>query len=221
MIKNIFYFHNINSIGGVESFLWYMAQKYGDRDIAVYYQTGSEEQLRRLRRLVRVVKFEGQIIECEKAFFNYNPDIISWVKAKEYIGVIHADFIAIRGKPFLNPRITKYIGVSKQACESFTKLTGLKCELCYNPIVLEKPRRVLTLISATRLTYEKGKARIEKFAKLLDDSGIPYIWLIFTNDKNVIKNPNIIYKTPELNILDYIANADYLVQLSDSESYRI
>jgi hypothetical protein len=33
----------------------------------------------------------------------------------------------------------------------------------------------LYLVSATRLTKEKGKGRILKLAKAFDDAGIPYI----------------------------------------------
>ena len=32
-MKNIFYFYNINSIGGVESMFYYLAKKYCDKDI--------------------------------------------------------------------------------------------------------------------------------------------------------------------------------------------
>ena len=54
---------------------------------------------------------------------------------------------------------------------------------------------------------------------MLNAAGIPYLWTIFTNDFRVIKNDNIIYMQPRLDIIDYIANADYLVQLSDCEAY--
>jgi hypothetical protein len=53
-------------------------------------------------------------------------------------------------------------------------MTGLPCSLCYNPINVDPPKRILSLVSATRLTKEKGKARIVKLAKALDDAGIPY-----------------------------------------------
>lgn len=56
-------------------------------------------------------------------------------------------------------------------------------------------------------------------SKLLDRENIPYIWYIFTDSGAVINNPNIIYMQPRLDIIDYIANADYLVQLSDCEAY--
>ena len=129
--------------------------------------------------------------------------------------IIHTDK-KYNGKPIkLNSKIDRYIGVSKIVCKHFEELTGVKCELCYNPIFIEKPKKVLKLISATRLTAEKGKNRMIQFASGLEQAGIPYQWLIFTNDTTAIDNPNIVYKQPKMDIIDYIANADYLVQLSD------
>lgn len=58
-----------------------------------------------------------------------------------------------------------------------------------------------------------------RLANLLDEAGIPYIWTIFTNDTNEIVNPNIIYVKPRLDITNYMMDADFLVQLSDCESY--
>ena len=48
---------------------------------------------------------------------------------------------------------------------------------------------------------------------------IPFLWLVFTNDRNAIDNPNVIYMPPRLDIRDFIANSDYLVQLSDTEAW--
>ena len=218
--KNIFYFSNINVIGGVEAFFHYLVKKYQDKDIVVYYKTADQKQLERLKKYIRCIKFNGQHIKCEKAFFNYNPDIIEYVDANEYIQVIHADYKVQSGlSTFTSSKITKYIGVSKLACESFTEVTGKPCELCYNPIILDKPKRVLRLISVTRLTPEKGKPRMIKLAQLLDEAGIPYLWTIFTNDSNAIQNPNVVYMKPKLDIIDYIAANDYLVQLSDCEAF--
>lgn len=216
----ILYFGNINVVGGCESWLFYMVKKYPEKDITVVYKNGDAKQLERLRKYVRCVKYTGQRIQCEKAFFNYNPAIIDNVDAKEYIQVIHADYKVQSGLTnFTSPKITKYIGVSQLACDRFTEVTGKPCELCYNPIILDKPKRVLRLISATRLTPEKGRPRMIKLAQLLDDAGIPYQWLVFTNDTNGIKNPNVIYMEPKLDISNYIASSDYLVQLSDCEAF--
>lgn len=85
--------------------------------------------------------------------------------------------------------------------------------------MLEKPKKVLNLISATRLTEEKGRDRMIKLGNILNNAEIPYLWTIFTNDSRKIQNDNIVYMPPRLDIIDYIANADFLVQLSDCEAY--
>ncbi len=218
-MKNIFYFTHINEIGGIETFFYYLSKKYKDWDITIYYQSGDYKQLNRLKQYVRVKKYQGEKIKCDKAFFNFNLDIIDNIEAKEYIQIAHGDYKAMGIAPNIHKKITKYLGVSKQVCKTFKEITGFDTDLVYNPIMIDKPKKVLNLISATRLTKEKGKNRIIKLANLLDEANIPYLWTIFTDDTNAIKNPNIIYMKPKLNIVDYIANADYLVQLSDNEGY--
>ena len=219
-LNNLFYFSNINSIGGVESFFYYLVKKYQDIDITIVYDTADIKQLKRLQKYVKTIQNKGQKIKCKKAFFNYNSmSIIDNVEADEYIQIIHCDYKALKLRPRLHSKITKYVGVSEQVCKSFKEITGIDCELIYNPIEIDKPKKVLHLISATRLTPEKGKSRIEKLGRMLDSARIPYVWTIFTNDTNAIDNPNIIYMKPKLNIIDYIADADILVQLSDSEAY--
>ncbi len=220
MTKNIFYFHHLNAIGGVENMFYELVKKYKDWDIVIYYDTGSQEQIKRLKQYAEVKRYKkGTIIECEKAFFNYNAKIIDYVNAKDYYMIIHADYKA-QGVPAPNiPKINHYIGVSQAACDSFTELTGKPCQLCYNPITLDPPKRTLRLVSATRLTKEKGKDRMIKLAKALDDANIPYEWTVYTNTKDTIKNPHVIYKNPTLEINGKLKEADYVVQLSDSESF--
>lgn len=216
---NIFYFDRLNKIGGVETFFYEIAKKFCDNDITVFYTYGDLKQIQRLKKLIRVVKYTGQKIKCKKAFFNYNLRPIENIQAERYYEIIHSNYKDLGINPNVHPKIDEYIGVSQSVCDAFTELTGLPCTLCYNPITIEKPKKVLYLISATRLTREKGKDRILKLAKALDDAGIPYIWTIFTNDTKEIKHPRIIFMEPQLNIRDYIAKSDYTVQLSDTEAY--
>ena len=217
---NIFYFDRINKIGGVETFFFELAKKYCNNDITVLYSIGDINQIRRLKKYIRVEKYmSNQTYSCEKVFFNYNLKPIDNINAKKYYEIIHANYKDMKLQPNVHPKIDEYIGVSKSVCQAFTELTGLPCTLCYNPITIEKPKRVLNLISATRLTREKGKDRILKLAEALDNANIPFIWTIFTNDTDAIKHPRIIFMEPQLNIRDYIAKADYTVQLSDTEAY--
>ena len=217
--KNCFYFRYISLIGGIETFFYYLAKKYKNQDIAIIYSEGDYKQIKRISQYVPLIKYKGQKIKCGKMFFNFNIDIIDNVEAKEYIQIAHGDYKSCNIKPNTHPKITKYLGISKVVCDTYKEVTGLDTELCYNPIAIDEPKKVLNLISATRLTYEKGKDRMIKLAEMLDKAQIPYLWTIFTDDTKAIDNPNIIYMKPRLDIINYIANADYLVQLSDSEGY--
>lgn len=218
--NNCFYISHINSIGGIETFFYYLSKNFADKDITFIYRTGDEDQVARLRKYARVIRFvPGIKIKCKKLFLNYNIDLIDYIDADEYIQIIHSAYKAGGIMPNTHPNITKYIGVSEIAAKEYTELSGLPCEVAYNPIYIEPPKKILHLISATRLTPDKGKGRIEQLAQMLDAADIPYIWTIYTNDTNAINNENIIWRKPSLDITKYIADADYLVQLSDSESY--
>ena len=216
---NVFYFKHLNKIGGVESFLFYLAERHCKNDITVYYQTGDIRQIERLKKYVRALRYNpGQKIRCKKAFFNYNLDIIDSVEAEEYIQIIHADYKARGIKPATSEKITKYIAVSKTAAAGFTEITGFPCEVCYNPwpTAAGKP---LVLLSATRLTKEKGKERIIKLSNALKAAGVSFLWFIFTNDEKPIDDEDIVYIPPRLNVVDYMQRADWFVQLSDDEAY--
>ena len=217
--ENVFYFSHINAIGGVETFLYYLSKTFNN--FVVYYKDDKSDlaQIDRLSDRVEVHKWNGERIKCKRLFLNYNVDIIDYVNAEEYIWLIHMNYKSQNRVPTTHPKITKYCGVSKVACREFEELSGKKCELLYNLVAIDKPKKVLKLISATRLSEEKGREEMIKLGNILDQYGIPYLWLVFTNDWNVIKNENIIYMSPKLDITGYIAEADYLVQLSSSEAF--
>ena len=220
--KNVFYVSNFNTIGGVETYIYELARKYSDYDITVIYKTGSKEQLKRLQPYVRVLKYNGEPIECDKAFFNYETDIINKIKAKEYIQLIHAMFKTQGITPRVDPKITKYMCVSESAGKEWEELTGIKCEHCRNPLQIteEEKKPVLYLISATRLTPEKGRDRMIALGELFKQHGVNIIWLVFTNDTNAIDNPYIVYMKPTLNIRPFllsIKGRGYGVQVSDCE----
>lgn len=217
-IANIFFYNNINAIGGVETYLYEIAKKYGDYDIVIAYKNCDEEQLKRLKKYVKTIKVNPNIkIQCKRLFLMFNHNV-PYFEADETYLILHAWY----EKAYVtdpNLKIKKIYGCSKSVADRYTELFKAPTETCYNPITYDKPRKVLKLISPTRLTPEKGKERIKRFAELLDKNNIPYIWLIFTDDIGTIDNPNIAYMKPKLDIRDYIASADYLVNLSSTEGY--
>lgn len=237
--KNIFYFKRISAIGGTEQFLYEIAKKYNKYDITVFYDEADELQLKRLRKLVRCRKrIYGQVVECNKAFFNFNTDMIDEIKADEYYFVSHANYEEldrVHGRyipPIDNPKLTHYIGVSQFATdklEEYRKKIGkeIKTEKCYNPLTLEPKQKVIRLVSACRLDDKvKGGERTLKLIETLDryceENNRNYLWLIFTNPTDEIKinSPNVVIMKPRLDIRPYIADADYVLQLSnDMETY--
>jgi len=221
MINNIFWVNNLNVIGGVETFMYELAKIVKDYDFVIYYNRIAPEHLKRLKKYVRCVKYNGEKLKCKKLFMNYDISIIDNVEAEEYIEIIHAVFKYCPAKPHTHDKITQYYAVSKEACESFKEITGKECEVLYNPIQIEKPKKVLRLISATRLAIDKGKIcqKMQKLVNILEANNIPYEWKIFTNGQHIINGKNVIYMQPTLDIRDYIADADYLVQLSDTEAF--
>lgn len=221
---NIFYISNFNVIGGTETFIFELTRKYKDLDITVIYKTGDWKQVERIAKNVKIIKYRGEKIKCKKFFCNYETDIIDNVEAEEYTQIIHAMFKTNRIHPRINKKITKYFAVSEIAAQEWEELTGIHAKVVRNPLqVLEEEKNpILFLVSATRLTPEKGKSRMEKLIKLLDKNNINYLWLIFTNDTEVIENPNICYVKPRLNVRQYLNTLKatgniYGVQLSDCE----
>lgn len=226
---NLFYFRWILKIGGTEQFLYEIAKKYHKKDITILYDKADRSQLARLKKIVRCIQREpGETYKAKRAFYNFNLEAIDQIEADEHIFITHAIYQNIALIPPVNhPKLTRWIGVSKYACreiEKYAKSLGkdIKAELCYNPLTLEKPKPILKIISAGRLDdIVKGGARTTKLIEAVEeyakDNGKKYIWFIFSNPDTKIKtnNPNLVYMEPRTDVRDYIANSDWLVQLSD------
>lgn len=226
---NLYYFHSILEIGGIETFFYYLAKKYKNWDLTIVYREGNTKQLERLRQYVSCIQYQPDMkFKCTKAFFNFNTDIINDVTATDgYYLVLHGDYEdMLKRKQLLkenlpgHSKITNYIGISKQVCEAWERVTGKKAELCYNPFMPDKPHKKLKLISATRLSVEKGGNRMIKLGEALDKLGVDYEWDIYSNRGiNQKLSPHMHLKNTKLNIIDDIAQADFLIQLSDNEGY--
>ena len=162
MNTNLFYFKQLNSIGGIETFFWNLAQKYGkDYDITVLYRTGDAEQVKRLSELVRVRKYrDGEHVKCKRAFCAFNTDILDYIDAEEYYQVLHGDYRSLNVLPQKHNKLQEYVACSKVVRDAYSDITGKVAEVSYNPFVYQKPRKVLRLVSATRLTPDKGLKRM-------------------------------------------------------------
>ena len=206
-----------------ESFFYYLSCLY--KNFTIIYREGYPEQVKRFAKNVEVIKYDDKMgtIKCKRFFCNYGLDIP--VEAEEKYHIIHCDYKKVNFKPIMYPGF-KYIGVSKLACDSFKELTGIEAELIYNPVVIKKHNvsklnDKIHLISATRLTKEKGGERINQLARLLDKAGIDYQWDIYTNKQYRWDSKHIVWKKTKLDLSKEIEESTYLVQLSDHESFGL
>ena len=214
----------INAIGGIETFVYNWCSLMKDTyDIVVAVSRIDPNQLNRLKRIVKVVQ-NTEPIECDTVVVMHiaTKAIPSNIKYKKIIRMVHG----CKSIAYSNiAECDTLVPVSDTARISFgEELKDFNTKVIWNPMLVERPKKILKLISATRLTAEKGGQRILEFAKLLKAAGIPYIWYVFSNRdlKKKLKKEDfngIVEMPPTLNISSWIKECDYLVQLSDTESF--
>lgn len=230
---NLYYFRNISKIGGTEQFLYELAKKYHKYDLTIMYDECAFEQLMRLRKYVRCIRRErGRKYYAEKAFYNFNIEAIEQIEAKEHIFICHAVYQELQFEPPIgHPKLTSILGVSKYAKERIELQERVQnvdkpVIQCYNPLTLEPADKVVRIVSACRLEDKtKGGERTRKLIDALDrycdKTGNHYIWTIFTNSApEYIKSPNVAIMKPRIDVRPYIADSDWLVQVSNNmETY--
>ena len=226
---NVFYQLHINHIGGIETFLYELARLSHEhnRDLTIVYRSGDPTQIARIRKYCRIVSLAEieKPIKCHRAFFNYAVDAIDYFEADEYIQLIHADFKSdiLQGWIHNNPqsdKITTRYAVSANNAKSYEEVTGYSVKsVLYNPIHVEEEPRVMTLVSAQRMSEEKGVNRIKALVKMLDTAKIPYVWHIFADNPVNMESENVMFHKATLDVRRWLKYADYTVLLSDTEGF--
>lgn len=150
-------------IGGIESWLYYLAKKYNVGQITVLYSIGSLNQVKRLSQYVNVIQYTGQKITCNKIIFTmttYIPQEL-YENAKQKYLIVHCRYNKKYDYGFREiPTMDKVYAVSDAARDAFKELQEQDVFTLYNPLALDKPKKVLKLISATRLTQEKRRGKV-------------------------------------------------------------
>lgn len=232
---NIIYFSNLNSIGGVESWLYYISKMFSTYDITVVFKTGDAKQVKRIAKNLRCIRWNGTgRFTCKKLFINYTYDIVDYVDAQEVYFMIHSDYKLLMGNGQIpkdypkglvaHSKITHFVAVSQLAADSFYELTGVMPIVCYNPIVLDEPVKLIRLCSAQRMTREKGGNRIHFLIDSLNkycsnNRNFAFQWDVYTIDKDITVPPNVHYLPPNLDVNRLMPYYDYFVALSDNEGY--
>lgn len=231
-MKIIIYQSSIIKIGGVETFTYNLSKQLSKYyDILLLYKQCDINQLKRLRKYVKCEVYDpSKEYKCDicilaSSWGGYPESVIS--TKNEYWQMIHANYkeLAKTGYTYKKwNKTTKHIAVSNTVRDIFNEMYHENAITLYNILdEIQETKPILKLISATRLSSEKGYNRMVKLANELKKKNIKFMWLIFTDlvqyNVSKINIEGIIYMKPNYDIFDYIKWADYGVQLSDTEGY--
>ena len=90
-----YFIMDILTIGGVETWLYDICKLYSnDYDITLLYGRAAPEQLKRLKKMIKCIRYTGQEIECEKLIYCFDDTAVHSIKTKEINLFIHADYKA-------------------------------------------------------------------------------------------------------------------------------
>ena len=233
MKKLILYHNNLLRFGGVDTFVYNFVKKMHDKyDILFLYTTADTENLKRIKQFVKTEEYKKNkkyicdVCLCVSAWGQYPETVIA--KTGRYIQMVHADYIRAKEVNFTYNKwhkTTEHVGVSDYVCKVFKKLYPKeKITRIYNILdEVQETKPILKLISATRVSKEKGYSRMLKLAQELKKAKIKFRWTIFTDLNLYNQKPfdieEIVYMQPSHDFWDYIKEADYGIQLSDTEGY--
>ena len=208
------------AIGGIETFIYNFCREFHDKyDIMVLYNSMDAKQIQRLEEYVYVKRnHPSDKIVCDTLMINRITDKIPKnIKYNQTVQMIHCCKLK---KEWSAPTSRDHIvAVSNVVRDTYDELKDKDVKIINNIVKKSDHRKALRLVSATRLTFEKGGDRISKLAKLFKQYNIPFIWTIFTDRPMSQKIDGIVYMDPNLDIADYMLASDYVVQLSDSEGF--
>ena len=169
-------------------------------------------------------------IECDICLIASNHNIPNQKKAKRYLQWIHSDYRKYPIK-LKNKGKVEYIAVSKHCAKVIKELENVDAKVIYNLVDDDfgaDKRRVLKLVSNTRISYEKGMDRMLVFAKKLKEKGVRFVWLVcgdnswnpkyFEETKNKFRDIEEVYFVGyKKDITIGLGMADYLVHLCKSD----
>lgn len=226
-------------IGGIETFLFNLTKTYRNKNITIMCNMIEPKQLVNLSRYADIVIDNQKQFSCDILIIgNYDgSSVLHRAKAEKVYQMIHADLSGMKANhpDYANlqwskhPRIDKVICVSETAAKGLAPFSKCEPEVIYNILddeyELEEGKVFITL---SRATKEKGITRMIEMAKAFKAANKPFIWFVCCSLSQV-KDPHIlkeIQSIPEFIIVPpstlnkiLIQGCDYLVQLSDTESF--
>ena len=226
-------------IGGIETFLFNLTKTYRNYNITIMCNMIEPRQLVNLSKYADIVIDNQKGFECDVLILgNYDgAPVLRRARAKKVYQMIHADLSGMKAHhpDYANLTWSKHPGIDKVICVSDTAAKGLKpfskCEpeVIYNILDNEyETEDGMVFITLSRATKEKGIHRMIEMAKAFKRANKSFIWFVWCSlkqvkDAQILKEinaiPEFVIVPPSVKNKMLIKGCDYLVQLSDTESF--
>ena len=226
--KVVVYADYMAGIGGIETALFCLAREFRDRNITFVLRKANIEQVLRVAQYRPVVfddgkiEIKGDIVIMEG--YNTYKFVKDRIKADKIYQRCHADWGTLNGI-IKKAEITFYEDMNVLACSEQAKQGLLPIKSQCVPLI--PPRKINSdfrlFLTLSRLSGEKGGKYIVRMAEAFQNANKSFLWLVCGTPDNALrlqcKKLPIIFIEPALKNELILKNADYLVQMSDSESY--
>ena len=214
----ILYIGYLCVIGGIETFIYHFTELYDN--VALVVNSIHVEQRKKLSEHCTVIDYNPKSIYfCDTLILLRILDKMPEnIRSNQTVRMCHG----CRTNPNWHiPQDSDFIvNVSEASKESFDR-EAKNALVIHNPIT-KTDRKSLILVSATRIPApDKGnhEKRMKILAERLNEAEIPFIWFNFSDGRINDAPRGLINVGAVMDIQPYLANADYLVQLSDSEAW--
>ena len=212
----LIYVSQLYDIGGIETWTYnFVRHMHKYYDLMVLWDKGMDpEQRRRLLPYAKVIRNTKKPIICDTLInCRTSVPLPTNITYDKYIMVVHTCKMQ---KHWQLLGAEEYIFVSEAAKRSYNIEGKVIHNMTYPENIDKKP---LLLVSATRLSWEKGEDRIQRVAKMLHARGILFTWLVFSDHEPKQYTDGLVYRKPTLDIKAYIKQADWFIQLSTYEAF--
>lgn len=225
----------IYKIGGIETANRAIAEHFKTKNIAFVTLNADQTATGQLIATAKwhdLYVLDDITLEADVAILQHSDSVLALdrIKADKVYQQVHSDLTTLKkvekyGRFYYldNDRISQYLAVSPTAKEALEREEGRKSVVV--PNLMPEARKYLKIVVLSRATEEKGIDRLKILADKLQKYTDNYvIWLSsaieqYDRADELLANDHIVPIKPSVYATSLLDGADYLCQLSRSESF--